>query len=88
MKARSQKVRRREVAPHVGLPKLGRPLAPIPTLVLDLGVALYMRHGAWGPVLKDIERSGNGTYPRNTLIRRIEQRKAYLDVQNSDPSHY
>jgi hypothetical protein len=78
------------VAAHFAVPEKrsrGRPLTSIPILILDYGVALYTAHSNWATVLGRLEREGI-SYPRNTMIRRILRRKAELDVQNSDPSHY
>ena len=58
----------------------GRPLAFIPTLVVEHAAMLFSRHRRWTAVLEELERGGNGTYARNTLIRRVT---TYFSGQNS-----
>jgi len=58
----------------------GRPLAFIPTLVVVEAARLYEAHRRWTAVLKELRRGGNGTWARNTLIRRVAK---YSAVQNS-----
>lgn len=58
----------------------GRPLAFIPTLVIEHAAELFSRSRRWTAVLEELRRGGNGTYARNTLIRRVQK---YFAGQNS-----
>ena len=58
----------------------GRPLAFIPALVVAEAARLYKAHRRWVSVLEELRRGGNGTYARNTLIRRVTK---YSAGQNS-----
>lgn len=58
----------------------GRPLAFIPALVVAEAARLYQSHRRWAAVLEELRRGGNGTYARNTLIRRVLK---YSAGQNS-----
>lgn len=66
----------------------GRPRAFVPQLILDYATAWFLKTGSVGQVLEQLQREGLGKFPRNTLKRALLRRKAELDVQNSDPSHY
>jgi hypothetical protein len=58
----------------------GRPLAFIPALVVAEAARLYQSHRRWTAVIEELRRGGNGTYARNTLIRRVLK---YSAGQNS-----
>ncbi len=58
----------------------GRPEVMIPALVIARAARLYDRHRRWTAVLEELERTGNGVWARNTLIRRVMK---YSAVQNS-----
>ena len=49
----------------------GRPLLFIPTAVVVEASRLFDSLRRWSDVLAALERGGNGTYARNTLIRRV-----------------
>jgi hypothetical protein len=58
----------------------GRPLSFIAALVVAEAARLYKIHRRWPAVFEALEREGNGTYARNTLIRRVAK---YSAGQNS-----
>lgn len=64
-RSRRSKTRRR--APHGG----GRPKSFIAALVVAEAARLHSVHRRWSEVLERLRSSGNGTYARNTLIRRV-----------------
>jgi hypothetical protein len=66
--------------PHAG----GRPLAFIPTAVVERGAQLYAQLRRWADVIVHLKREGNGTYARSTLIRRIRRTSTGSNGQNSD----
>lgn len=57
-------------------PRGGRPLAFIPALVVEHAAKRYAVLRRWSDVLQELEREGNGTYARNTLIRRVARSTA------------
>ncbi len=61
----------------------GRPEVLIPSLVVAKAARLYERHRRWTAVLEELERTGNGAWARNTLIRRVTK---YFVAQNSASS--
>jgi hypothetical protein len=46
-------------------------LSFIPALVIAEAARLYGKHRRWSAVLELLRAGGNGTYARNTLIRRV-----------------
>src|SRR3954464_9955044 len=51
----------------------GRPESFIAAVVVAEAARLYAVHRRWSDVLQALERGGNGTYARNTLIRRVRK---------------
>lgn len=60
----------------------GRPPAFIPAAVVLRAAALYQKHRDFSRVLRELAQEGNGTWARNTLLRRISTGP----VQNSPTS--
>jgi hypothetical protein len=48
----------------------GRPPAFIPALVVEYAAKLHAAGRGWSDIQQAIERTGNGTYARNTIKRR------------------
>jgi hypothetical protein len=48
----------------------GRPQAFIPALVVEYAAKLHAGGRGWSDIQQAIERTGNGTYARNTIKRR------------------
>lgn len=64
----------------MGAPKtIGRPPAEVPSM---------LKTGRWATVHEQLKTAGFKPIARMTLQRRVLQRKADLDAQNSDPCHY
>jgi hypothetical protein len=51
----------------------GRPETFIAALVVARAAELYKAHRRWVDVLQALKAEGNGTYARNTLIRRVRK---------------
>lgn len=73
----------------MGAPKKqGRPPAEVPSTLIDFALAHFLKTGRWSTVQEELARAGFRSVARMTLQRRVLQRRAELDAQNSDPSHY
>lgn len=91
MSSRSQKVRRAVTLPRVGGAKnlRGRPRSEVPDLLLNMATAQFLKMGPqWERIAEQLQRDGFVRVPKNTLIRRVLERRLELDKQNSDPCHY
>lgn len=75
--ARSRRSKTRRSTPHGG----GRPRSFIAALVVEHAAKLFAEQRRWSYVLEALRSSGNGTYARNTLIRRVSE---YSSIQYSD----
>jgi hypothetical protein len=58
---------------RAGARRRGRPPVFIAALVVARAAELYGAHRQWSAVLEALEAEGNGTYARNTLIRRTRK---------------
>jgi hypothetical protein len=73
----------------MGAPKKrGRPPAEVAPMLIDFALAHWLKTGEWSTVQGELARAGFKPVARMTLQRRVLQRKADLDAQNSDPCHY
>lgn len=72
---RSRRSKTRRSTSHGG----GRPKSFIAALVVAEAARLHSVHRRWSEVLERLRSSGNGTYARNTLIRRVVE---YSSAQN------
>lgn len=57
-------------------------------MLIDFALAHWLKTGRWSTVQEQLKTAGFKPVARMTLQRRVLQRKADLDAQNSDPCHY
>ena len=57
-------------------------------MLIDFALAHWLKTGRWSTVHDELKAAGFKPIARMTLQRRVLQRRADLDAQNSDPSHY
>ena len=79
---RSRRSKTRRSTPHGG----GRPRSFIAALVVEHAAKLFAEQRRWSAVLEQLRSSGNGTYARNTLIRRVSEYSAIQNLGSSPPA--
>jgi hypothetical protein len=82
VRPRSRRSKTRRSTPHGG----GRPRSFIAALVVEHAAKLFAEQRRWSAVLEQLRSSGNGTYARNTLIRRVSEYSAIQNLGSSPPA--